>query len=330
MSLGERPVPADSSARSTSGSRGGDLPGSFAGPGVVFTPELIRRIGTFAGRLAAAREREDVGSKRALQGEGQEFVGHRPYRPGEDLRQLDWELLARLDRPFVRVQRSNASEAWVVVIDTSASMGTGHPGKLQSAAEAAAASISLGLRLGAEVTLVWVHPGSGLRTLHIGSSRELERMFTALGEMHAHAPQEAATSKPAPGGLESHLAGKDATVPGLVRRRSGAGRVILLGDLLDVDHGAVLRLAGGRRRVHLGQVLSPEEWDPPGTVTWVDPETGVRRAGASADPMRLGAYRRRLEGFVEGWEALARSHGMGHAAWSSADPFERFLPGLLR
>ncbi|QDV07627.1 hypothetical protein Poly30_31550 [Planctomycetes bacterium Poly30] len=299
-------------------------------PGVEFTPDLIRRIATFAGRLAAAREREDVGSKRALQGEGQEFVGHRPYRPGEDLRQLDWELLARLDRPFVRILRSNASEAWVVVIDTSASMAIGRPGKLQSAAEAAAASISLGLRLGAEVTLVWFQPEAGLRTLHVGRSPELERMFAALGDLRTFGSHDVASSTPPAGGIEAHLVGPSATVPGLVRRRSGAGRVFLFGDFIDVQYDAVLQLAGGRRRVHLGQVLSPEEWNPAEAVTWVDPETGERHPGASGGPARLGAYRRRLERFVEGWEVLARAHAMGHAAWSSADPFERFLPALLR
>ena len=35
------------------------------------------------------REREEVGRRRALQGEGEEFVGHRPYRIGDDLRHLD-------------------------------------------------------------------------------------------------------------------------------------------------------------------------------------------------------------------------------------------------
>ena len=39
-----------------------------------------------AAQLSATREREEVGRRRTLQGEGQEFVGHRPYRPGEDLR----------------------------------------------------------------------------------------------------------------------------------------------------------------------------------------------------------------------------------------------------
>lgn len=308
-------------------------PASLA-TGVVFGKALMRRFGAFAGRLAAAREREEVGSKRALQGEGQEFVGHRPYRPGEDLRQLDWELLARLDRAFVRVQRSNASEAWVVAIDTSASMGVGWPGKLQSAAEFAAASIAVGLHLGAEVTVTWFDPRGGPTSTHLRGKGDQAKLFHRLAQLRTF---EAGTD----GGLERHLEGPEATVPRLARRRSGASRVLLFGDFLDVSADAVLRLGGGRRRVHLGQVLSPSEWDPASGMAWVDPESrgemqrdmahrGMEESGGSLTPAELSRYRSRLESFVESWEDLARAHGMSYAAWSSSDPFEEFLPGLLR
>ena len=68
-------------------------------PTVRFPADFVSRLGAFAAQLSATREREEVGRRRTLQGEGQEFVGHRPYRPGEDLRKLDWDLYARVDRP---------------------------------------------------------------------------------------------------------------------------------------------------------------------------------------------------------------------------------------
>ena len=292
-------------------------------PGVEFSPELIRRLGAFAGRLAAAREREDVGSKRALRGEGQEFVGHRPYRPGEDLRQLDWQLLARLDRPFVRIQRSGFSESWVVVIDTSASMGIGSPGKLQSAAEAAAACISLGVRLGASIKLVWMDLTLEVRIVEVRRAMELRRILASLVDLRAHEDGQE-------GGLECLLEGPKAALPGLVRREGGAGRIMLFGDFLDVDHGSLLRGLGGRRRIHLGQVLSPEEWRPPVVGAWLNPESGERRMGSQQSPAQVGGYHQRLDRFLDGWSSHAKAHGMAHAAWSSADSFERFLPGLLR
>jgi len=133
------------------------------------------------------------------------------------------------------------------------------------------------------------------------------------------------------GGLERHLMGPEAAVPRLARRQSGAGRVLLFGDFLDVDRDAVLRLAGGRRRIHLGQVLSSSEWSPAPGHSFADPEASpAPEAATAAVGAQLAQYRRRLEGFVEGWADLARAHGMGHAAWSSSDAFESYLPGLLR
>lgn len=297
---------------------------SLPSPGVTIGPALVRRFGSFAGRLAAAREREDVGRRRALQGEGEEFVGHRPYRVGDDLRHLDWTLLARRgDRPFVRVHRSSASERWLVALDPSASMGLGRPGKLQSAAEAAGAAMALGLRLGSSITLLV--PGNGQedvvelrRTSDLQRGLEALRSMVAGGGAPAWASGGSATDDPSSGPLGRWL--------------EGAGRVLLFSDFLDADPRWIATLAGGRRRVHLGQVFASEEWDPgvaslEGAV-WVDPERPEERW--SADTAGSSGYLARLEEFVEGWARLARDRRMSHAVWTSGEAFEDHLPELLR
>ncbi|MFV1958740.1 MAG: DUF58 domain-containing protein, partial [Planctomycetota bacterium] len=62
---------------------------------------------------------------RAVPGEGGRFLfrAHRPYRPGDDLRRVDWKVVARLDRYLVRLfdaERDLLTEVWM---DGSASMG---------------------------------------------------------------------------------------------------------------------------------------------------------------------------------------------------------------
>ena len=299
----------------------GELP-ALPSPGVAFRGDFLARIGAFATQLAAAREREEVGRRRTLRGDGQEFVGYRPYRPGEDLRRFDWDLLARLDRPYVRVHRSEAREDWWVALDASASMGVGVPGKLQSAAEAAAASIAVGLRLGARITLVVSGGGDRARPLTLTRASDLGRALAALEALRAGGA----------GGLEELVSHH----PFQASARS-SGRLLLLGDFLDVDPAGVLRLLGGRRRMHLGQVLAPEEWDPGvlgggelGSAEFVDPESAARgRAGVDS---RRGfeRYEQSLDAFIARWSDLAAAHGISHRPWSSADAFERFLPDLLR
>ena len=309
----------------TAARRGASVVQSLPSPGVSLGPALVRRFGAFAARLAAAREREEVGRRRALQGEGEEFVGHRPYRMGDDLRHLDWTLLARRgDRPFVRVHRSSSSERWLVALDASASMGVGRPGKLQSAAEAAGAAMALGLRLGSSITLI--APGDGAeKVVELRRTSDLQRGLDALRAMVAGANTQSAW-------VGEATEDRDPSSGPLGRCLEGTGRVLLFSDFLDVDPRWVSSLAGGRRRVHLGQVFAGEEWDPSvaaveGAV-WVDPERPGSRW--SADGAGASRYLARLEEFVEGWARLARDHRMSHAVWTSGEAFEDHLPGLLR
>src|SRR6185503_13563906 len=128
-------------------------PVELPSPGIAFASDFLARLGRLAAELASQRERREGEGRARLFGVGSEFVGYRPYRSGEDLRALDWNLLARLGRPYVRVAAREASEAWAVLLDTSASMGVGRPGKLQLGAELALALATLGVARRATVTL---------------------------------------------------------------------------------------------------------------------------------------------------------------------------------
>ena len=54
-----------------------------------------------------------------------EVTEYRPYRQGDDSRRLDWKLLARTDRAYVRLAPDIATSPTLIVLDGSASMGAG-------------------------------------------------------------------------------------------------------------------------------------------------------------------------------------------------------------
>ena len=282
-------------------------PIALPSPGVVLGPELVRRLGLFAARFHAARERREGGGKAALQGIGTEFVAYRPYRPGEDLRQLDWGLFARLRRPFVRVARREASERWVVLCDTSASMGVGVPGKLQCAAEVAAALATCGARAGASVVVAC----SG------GGELELRRRG-ALGALLRF--------------LEGRRAEGERGLAALLcepARLRGAGRVFALGDLFDVEPDDLLRLGGRARELACAQILAPEELVPDaGPVEWVDAE-GAGRMEVAVDARVRALYEERLSRRLERWRGACARHGVPYRCFTSATPFERVVLALL-
>jgi uncharacterized protein (DUF58 family) len=284
-------------------------------PSVRFEPDFVRRLELFADRIAAARGRRESGAGAAVAGGGHEFVGYRPYRAGEDLRALDWNLLARLDRPFVRVTRRETGERWLVVLDASASMGVGPPGKLQRAAEVCAAIATLALRLSAEVTIS-VSPEGGTRTRR---AIELEKR-SDLGDLLAFLE-----SQRAEGGAPER------TLQSLALPLRDASRVFVTSDLLSFTPADLLPLARSGRELALVQILAPLELNPEldGGVEWWEPESGERLVLALDEHARA-SYAVELESRLAAWRTACAERGVSHACSSSALPFEDVLRRSLR
>src|SRR4051795_13377875 len=99
--------------------------------------ELVSRK-IFAGRMKGERR-----SKR--KGQSVEFADYRNYVVGDDLRFLDWNLYARLDRLFIRLFMEEEDLHFYVLIDNSLSMDFGSPTKLHYAKQVAAALAFIGL-----------------------------------------------------------------------------------------------------------------------------------------------------------------------------------------
>jgi len=74
-----------------------------------------------------------------------EFADYRDYAAGDDLRHLDWAILARLDRPTIRTYQDEDDLAVYIALDASASMDFGEPRKIDHAARLAAAVGFIGL-----------------------------------------------------------------------------------------------------------------------------------------------------------------------------------------
>jgi uncharacterized protein (DUF58 family) len=92
----------------------------------------------FAGKLQGERR-----SKR--KGQSVEFADHRQYAAGDDLRRLDWNIYARLDRLFTKLFLEEEDLSLHLVLDASASMDCGDPSKYLYAQKLAAALGYIGL-----------------------------------------------------------------------------------------------------------------------------------------------------------------------------------------
>src|SRR5215510_15382018 len=82
-----------------------------------------------AARILAVRSRREVSSafaggyRSAFRGGGVEFEESRPYTPGDDVRHLDWNALARTGSPYVKRFREERDQTLLLALDVSRSMG---------------------------------------------------------------------------------------------------------------------------------------------------------------------------------------------------------------
>jgi uncharacterized protein (DUF58 family) len=263
---------------------------------VITTPDRLlhrlewRVVRRLDGRLQG-------GYRTTRRGSGHDFAGLRPYVDGDDARHIDWNVTARLDEPQVReFNEDRELTAWLV-LDRSASMRVGGPGrgKQDVLTELALVLARLLGRSGNRVGAVLygsgaarlVRPGTGRhQALRIG--RELER------------PVEQGTTT-------TDLAAMLDTVASLARR----SLVIAISDFIGTGEWQrpLLRLAHRNEVVAVRVVDAADDILPEaGVIIVEDVETGEQQLVDSADPW----FRARFADEVDQREAVLRS-GMRRA-----------------
>jgi uncharacterized protein (DUF58 family) len=235
-----------------------------------------------------------------------EFADYRDYALGDDLRQLDWNIYARLERLFIKLFIEEEDVTVHLLVDASASMDVGAPNKLVFAKRAAAALAYVGL---ASYDRVSVAVLQGRTARRFPALRGKGRIFRVMAEL--------SRAQAAPGPTDLHAAARH-----YAAQIAARGPLILISDLFDAGAAqAIAELAGTRCEVVVLHVLSPDELDPPlsGELRLMDAET-AGGVDVTADLATLDAYRRRLD---EWRESLADASARRRAAYV---PVESTLP----
>jgi len=113
-----------------------DTPAASPTPARFLDPELLARVGSLELLARAVVEGFMSGLHRSpFTGFSTEFTEYRQYNQGDDLRYLDWRLLGRTDRYFIKKYRADTNTQCHLLLDTSASMSyaSGAVTKLQYA-----------------------------------------------------------------------------------------------------------------------------------------------------------------------------------------------------
>jgi uncharacterized protein (DUF58 family) len=263
---------------------------------------VLRRLElTVTRRLDGLLQGDHLG---LLPGPGSEAGESREYRPGDDVRRMDWPVTARTTVPHVRETVADRElETWVLV-DLSASLdfGTAECEKRDLAVAGLAAVTHLTIRGGNRVGAVVV------------TGEQVVRVPARGGRVAAQAlmRQVVRTPRAAPG-EPTDLAAAIGLLSRPPRRR---GLAVVVSDFLaDPDQWErPLRALRTRHDVLAIEVLDPRELELPsvGVLTVVDPETGQVlevQTGKRGVRERYAAAAREQRGAVAG--ALRRA-GAGH------------------
>src|ERR1051326_4441594 len=108
----------------------------------LLDPALLARIGDL--ELAARTVVDGLRSgphRSPFHGYSAEFSQYRHYRPGDDLKYVDWKLVARTHRVYTKQFRETTNMAASIVIDTSRSMEFGNKFRYATIASAALAHV---------------------------------------------------------------------------------------------------------------------------------------------------------------------------------------------
>jgi hypothetical protein len=145
--------------------------------------ETLERVRALHVRARQAVAGWRLGLHRSVRvGQAMEFADHRPYLPGDNLRDLDWRVLARADRLVVRRYRAETELGGTILLDASADLGS-DPAKFDQAVGLCAALAWLLLGQGEPVGLV-VGAGEGGRDLARRSGRaHLAEVFSVLAQV---------------------------------------------------------------------------------------------------------------------------------------------------
>jgi len=269
----------------------------------AFTRELEALRRRLRVRARSGTGGEHVASRR---GSSAEFLEHRPYTPGDDLRRMDWLAFARTGEPVLKLFRAEEDVVVRLVVDASASLETGHPPKMLVAKRVAAAIGYMALASSERAQVLAA--GDGLVRMR-EPVRGRGALAKLLRELDSIAVEKA-----------TNLA---SAIDGVVLRSPRPGMLVVVSDFFDAGpfEAALGRAASAGHDLGLVQVLAPEELEPPweGDLALEDAESGAVLE-VTVDARAVEAYLARLEGLVARLRAIAKRHGATYVRLPTGAP----------
>ena len=286
-------------------------------PYPLLSPEFLARLErmelvtrkVFRGRMKGERR-----SKR--KGQSVEFSDFRNYVPGDDLRRLDWNLYARLDKLIVKLFLEEEDLHLYLLLDASRSMEFGAPSKLQYAKELAAALAFIGLARTDRVRIETLGQAASQRTPVFHGRSSVQRMIRQVEGI----------------GLEDSTSMDDG-VKNFCLRNQRRGVVVLISDLMDKQgyESALRWFVVHQVDCYVIHLLSQEELYPDikGDLKLIDCEDQDVAEITVTGPL-LTRYQKALHVFTRDAQEFCIRRGIQYMLANNQMPMEQLVSHHLR
>lgn len=283
----------------------------------LLTPDFLARIDQLAfvsKKIFAGKMRGERLTRR--RGQSAEFADFRNYVVGDDLRFLDWNIYARLERLFIKLFLQEEDLHVSILLDISKSMNWGTPHKGLYTRQVAAALAYIGLVNFDRVSLYTFSDGLQYELAGIRGRRWMFKAIEFLSEVEYSGSSDLART------------GKQ-----FATRHPQPGIVVLLSDFLDKGgvEGGMRYLLGRSYDLYALQVLSPEEIDPPlaGDLRLTDVEDDDV-AEVTVSRALLARYRQTLQAYCHSIKDYCSRRGVSYLFTSTQVPFDQIILSYFR
>ena len=282
----------------------------------LFESAFLRKLDRLALLTRRAMAGDMQGERRSpRRGSSVEFADFRPYARGDDIRQIDWNLYARMERFFLKLMVAEEELTIHLLIDNTASMDWGEPNKLLYARRVAGAFGYIALSSLDRVTVTALAAGKAQQLPSVRGKRGALPLFDFLQKL--------------PAGAGGSLLG---TAKRYVQTARNVGPLLLCSDLLDPGWEDALRALTARPfEITVVHTLAPQELRPDidGDFRLLDAE-GSTPLEITADFEVLRQYDQHLREWRGQVESFCRGRGINYIFADTSVPIEEFVLSNLR
>jgi uncharacterized protein (DUF58 family) len=248
-------------------------------------------------------------------GSGLEFLDHRNFHHGDDLRAVNWRAYLRLEKMFLKMFQVEPHVPVRMLLDLSTSMTTHGGEKFEYARKLGAALCYVGLVRLDSMEVNGFSNRLGHRLLSSGGRHRFPTVMDGISAMH-------------PGGSTDYLA----VIREFISSYSQRGLVIVISDFLD-DAGcerALQYLADYGHELMLLQIWADEDRTPPwtGELELRDAESGGSLKLDFDDQARI-RYTQSFDEYAATIQTMAQRSGGRYAGVSTSQPVESVIFGDL-